>query len=93
MTGAPASDRPIGAGSVLLQKLHDPAAGFSVPVRIDRLTHGPVMLGVVEQRADAPDDSVIIGTDQADRSGVERLGTLGRIAHDEHGLAEPGASS
>ena len=67
--------RLISTGSALLQELHDPVAGLPVSVRIDRLTHGPVMLGVVEQRADAPDDSVIIGADQTDRSGVERLGT------------------
>lgn len=61
-----------------------------VAVRVGRVRHLRVGGGVVQQAGELPVDGPLLGPDEAERPGIHALGTLGGVAHDEHGLAERG---
>ena len=62
--------------------------GAAVAIRIVRDAHGRIGRMVVEQAGRPLDEQIGVGADQRDRPGLHRLRPLGRVAHDQHRLAE-----
>ena len=68
----------------------DAGAGLAVAVGVDGVGHAAVGFRVVEEGGDFADDAVVVGADEAHCACREGFGTLGGVAHHEHGLAQPG---
>ena len=52
------------------------------------MAHGLVLGLIAEQAAELAVDEVLLGADELQRACCHALGTLGGVAHDEHGLAQ-----
>ena len=52
------------------------------------MAHGLVLGLIAEQAAELTVDHVLLGAHELQRAGGHALGTLGGVAHDEHGLAQ-----
>lgn len=59
-----------------------------ITVGVRGTTHGYVFILVREQTTKLAVDDVLLGPDKLQRAGGHALGTLGGVAHDEHGLAQ-----
>lgn len=67
----------------------DAGAGLAVAVGVDGVGHASVGFRVVEEGGDFADDAVVVGADEAHCACREGFGTLGGVAHHEHGFAQP----
>ena len=75
----------------LQRPLHHPGdlrGGGAVAVRITKLGATGVFDGIGEQTARGGDDAIGVGADELAGTGVDPFGTLGVLAHDQHGLAQ-----
>lgn len=61
---------------------------MSVAVGIGGAGHGDVLLVVAKKPTELAVDGLLLGTDEFQRACCHALGTLGGVAHDEHGLAQ-----
>ena len=84
---------PNGAGGLaaeqdVLERAHDPIRGLAVAVGIGRLGHLGVGDRIVQQPVALGEDPVGVVADQPQRAGLDALGALGRLAGDQHRLAQ-----
>lgn len=61
---------------------------MSVAVGIGGAGHGDVLLVVAKKPTELAVDGLLLGADELQRACCHALGTLGGVAHDEHGLAQ-----
>lgn len=61
---------------------------MSVAVGIGGAGHGDVLLVVAKKPTELAVDGLLLGADELQRTCCHALGTLGGVAHDEHGLAQ-----
>ncbi len=68
----------------------DAARGETIPIGIMRAHHSRMGLLIVQQRRHGSADALTIRADQNGRPRLDALGTLRRLTHYEHRLAEAG---
>ena len=61
---------------------------MSVAVGIGGAGHGDVLFVVAKKPTELAVDGLLLGADELQRACCHALGTLGGVAHDEHGLAQ-----
>lgn len=61
---------------------------MSVAVGIGGAGHGDVLIVVAKKPTELAVDGLLLGADELQRACCHALGTLGGVAHDEHGLAQ-----
>lgn len=73
---------------LLRKHVRDAFARMPITIGVRCMAHGLVLGLIAEQSAELAVDGLLLGADELQRACCHALGTLGGVAHDEHGLAQ-----